>query len=103
VVVANSDINNKLDPSSNFSSILVDLAAPGTEIESTLPMTKTAGFAIRDAQAKKSGINSSLPTKYGKLTGTSMSTPCVAGALALRSNASGVAVQDAGRDQSDAT
>jgi subtilisin family serine protease len=61
ISVANSNSTDGKNGSSNFGSTSVDLAAPGTQILSTV-------FSA---------------AKYGSMTGTSMSTPHVAGAAAL--------------------
>ena len=84
IVVANTDINDELNPSSNFNKELVHLAAPGTDILSTMPMERTPGYDIEEQKIKEeTGKDVELPTKYGRLTGTSMSTPHVAGGVAL--------------------
>lgn len=62
--VANSTQNDARAGSSNFGTVGVDLAAPGTAILSTV----------------------SSAANYGTLTGTSMATPHVAGAAALLSS-----------------
>lgn len=83
ISVANTDINNKLNPGSNFDKQLVHLGAPGTDILSTMPMARTEGFDIEEKREAERGRKVTFPTKYGRLTGTSMAAPHTAGAVAL--------------------
>ncbi|MCO6430546.1 MAG: S8 family serine peptidase [Deltaproteobacteria bacterium] len=63
---------NRLNDSSNFGTTSVDIAAPGTEILSTVYKgDPDARFAISNAE------------RWGHKTGTSMAAPIVAGAIAL--------------------
>lgn len=72
VVVAATDASDELGAFSNFGGSTVDLAAPGVNIVSTLPMRPTQ-------EMSQYGI----PTRSGPLDGTSMATPYVAGALTM--------------------
>src|SRR5207249_11146682 len=67
VSVAATDNTDNLAYFSNYGKTSVDLAAPGVDIYSTLPMKMTQ--AMKDYN---------LTTKYGILSGTSMATPHVA-------------------------
>lgn len=66
IAVANTDESDALHCSSSYGPFTVDLAAPGTNIVSTL-----------NAQSSAAGY------PYNYLTGTSMSAPHVSGTLAL--------------------
>jgi subtilisin family serine protease len=83
VAVANTDDKDKLNDGSNFSKELVHLAAPGTDILSTMPMIRTEGFDIEEKRLAKGNVKRAFRAKYDRLTGTSMATPHTAGALAL--------------------
>ncbi len=65
ICVANLDQNGKLHSSSNYGNITTDLAAPGTNIVSTYP------------------VSGNVQELYVRLTGTSMAAPHVAGVAAL--------------------
>jgi len=67
IAVGNTTLADGRNGSSNFGS-WVDLAAPGTSIMSTLP---------------SSSCTLCSPSGYGRLTGTSMASPMVAGAAAV--------------------
>jgi len=60
ITVTNTDINNQIDPSAAFGSVSVDIGAPGT-----------------------GNITTSPNNNYLETTGTSVSAPLVAGAVAL--------------------
>jgi len=70
VAVAATDDDDDRADFSNFGVTSVDLAAPGEEVRSTLPTYDTP-------------LSLSVSHDYGKLSGTSMATPHVAGAAAL--------------------
>ena len=72
VTVAASDSRDRLGSFSNFGVKNVQLAAPGVNIVSALPMKATAEME----QYK-------IPTAAGPLDGTSMATPYVAGAATM--------------------
>jgi subtilisin family serine protease/subtilisin-like proprotein convertase family protein len=72
VAVAATDNTDNLAYFSNYGRTSVDIAAPGVDIYSTMPTHATAAM-----QSEGFGPN------YGTLSGTSMATPHVAGAIAL--------------------
>lgn len=72
VGVAATDNRDQLGSFSNFGVGNVDLAAPGVNIFSTLPLAPTA-------EMKEYNV----PAQMGTMSGTSMAAPYVAGAAAL--------------------
>lgn len=68
LAVASSTINEQLSSFSNFGATSVDIAAPGSDIISTIP-TSFGDFMSYGS--------------YGYLSGTSMATPLVAGVAAV--------------------
>jgi subtilisin family serine protease len=72
ITVAATDASDQLGSFSNFGAEHVQLAAPGVNIVSTLPLEPTA-------EMSQYGI----PTGSGPLDGTSMATPYVTGAVAM--------------------
>ncbi len=74
ISVANSDGTDKLDSSSNYGAVSVDLAAPGTWLCSTYPVS-LCGSNCNTGAHKAVGYHVSM--------GTSMSTPLVTGVAAL--------------------
>ncbi len=67
VCVANSRSDDRLADTSNFGATTVDLAAPGTDIVSTVPVAMAHTYGHY----------------YWRMSGTSMATPFVTGAAAL--------------------
>lgn len=83
IVIANAQ-NSEGYPhnsSSNYSSSHVDISAPGTDILSTAPSSSTLGTERPDRTLQDDGQT------YLYLTGTSMATPHVTGAIALLASA----------------
>lgn len=78
ISVGNIDIKEDLNPGSHFGKKTVHLGAPGTDIFSTFPSTKTEGMKLDETRFKVT-----FPTKFAAITGTSMAAPHVAGAVAL--------------------
>jgi subtilisin family serine protease len=71
IVVAATDGQDRLAKFSNFGRS-VQLAAPGVNIVSTMPMAATEEM-----------LANKIPTQAGAIDGTSMATPFVTGAVAL--------------------
>jgi thermitase len=72
VTVAATDSQDRLGRFSNFGTRHVQLAAPGVNILSTMPMKKTASMEAFN-----------VPVEAGAIDGTSMATPYVAGAATM--------------------
>jgi subtilisin family serine protease len=72
VTVAATDASDELGSFSNFGVKHVQIAAPGVNIVSALPLQPTAEMTTYG-----------IPTEAGPLDGTSMATPYVAGALTM--------------------
>lgn len=72
VTVAATDSLDRLGSFSNFGVKNVQLAAPGVNILSTMPMKKTATME-----------QANIGTEMGAIDGTSMATPYVAGAATM--------------------
>ena len=83
IVVANAHqregYSRSIEYSSNYSSKYVDIAAPGTDIYSTLSKTHHSKY---DDNSQSTLINSN-GNLYINMSGTSMATPFVSGAAAL--------------------
>jgi subtilisin family serine protease/opacity protein-like surface antigen len=77
ISVAASDASDNLASVSNFGKNRVDIAAPGDCIYSTTPL---GFFAMRN---QISCANTPIRANYAFLTGTSMATPHVSGAVGL--------------------
>lgn len=73
---------NTLAAFSNYGPNSVKIAAPGVSILSTFPETQTSGLQSANAQRLLNNL-SPYNTSYQAISGTSMSTPLVTGALAL--------------------
>jgi subtilase-type serine protease len=86
--VVNLTADNKTSATSNICGYSQDwcIAAPGTDIYSSIPAGKITGNVLRDAKGELAGLHVSDEEKksgYGELSGTSMAAPHVSGGLAL--------------------
>ncbi len=86
--VVNINQTGTIDESSSICGLSKDwcVAAPGTDITSTVVEGKIEGESIKDADGNVVGFHVTSQTPeygYGDMTGTSMATPHVTGALAL--------------------
>lgn len=72
IAVAATDHDDSLAYFSNYGVSTVELAAPGVDIKSTFPTYMTSEMSIRG-----------FATHYETISGTSMATPHVSGAVAL--------------------
>lgn len=86
--VVNINQTGTIDESSSICGLSKDwcVAAPGTDITSTVVEGKIEGESIKDADGKVVGFHVTSQTPeygYGDMTGTSMAAPHVTGALAL--------------------
>ena len=77
VANAQNSTNYPRSYSSNYSKKFVDIAAPGTNILSTAPQSSTLNDSYPGSVETENGY------KYLTISGTSMATPHVAGAVAL--------------------
>ena len=82
VCVAATDVGDTLAGFSSWGATTVDIAAPGVDILSTYPVTRTPGDNFHGATAWVApGMEDA--TSYEYLQGTSMAAPHVTGAAAL--------------------
>lgn len=72
IAVAATDHNDQLAYFSSYGQTSVHIAAPGVDVYSTFPMLMTGAM-----------YNYGLSPEYGSISGTSMATPHVSGAVAL--------------------